>query len=933
MKKLFLILIMIMISATAYADKQLVRITHLDSEHIRQLAERGFDIAGVRPGEYCDIVVNDAEYDILAHEGYQLETRFTQQERTPLIPSEYITYPEMITMLEDWEDDYPAIAKIYDIGDSWEKAEGGEGYIPKDIWAMKVSAVVEEEENEPSILICGEHHSREPPTVNITMGVIEHLLTNYDSDPDIQYLVDNLEIWFVPIVNPDGYRIVYDNIDTWWRKNTHDNNGNGQFDGYGDGVDPNRNYSVHWEDADDDPGSETYHGEYPFSEPEIQAVRDLILEQHSTIVHTYHTHGELILYPWGHTYDSCPDNALVQQMAEDMAVFNGYDPIQSSDLYPTGGEMCDWSYATLGAPSFTSECATEFIPPGSMVQQLVDENVPTDIYLMERALEGKVCGNITDAETGDPLEAVYNIEEIPWHEDFEERKAEPLHGRFDRLLLPGEYTLTVSHIGYYTEAFDVTITNEEDVVELDIQLQPEPQTSVQGTVSNTDGNPIPNATIDLAHDLFQYDSVETDEDGNFMLENIFADYEYQIVVMAPDYDSAEETIYVAADSVYAIDFVLAPVQSFELSDAGFTGEGEWEWGLPQESGGPATAYAGENAWGTDLDDEYDGGSNYDLLTTPWILSDNETPAVGFYTWYDIADGWDGGNFQISIDDGENWDLLIPEETYPDNSIVALTGDPGFTGESDNWEHYSFDLNGYQGETVMFRFHFAATNSSEKGWFVDNFAIYGATPLAPSPQNLMATVTTDPSEDPPWTITLTWQAPETDQNVAQYNIYRREDGEPYDVPYATVSGETLQYIDAENIDGDPLYYVVSAVYDSHESNFSNEVAVLDYPSHIDSDKWSNAPSHYALEQNYPNPFNPNTTITYQVPQASYVNLSIYDVSGKLIKTIVDGETSPGNYSVNWNGKDDNGDAVSSGIYLYRLHTDKAIISTQRMILLR
>ena len=91
-----------------------------------------------------------------------------------------------------------------------------------------------------------------------------------------------------------------------------------------------------------------------------------------------------------------------------------------------------------------------------------------------------------------------------------------------------------------------------------------------------------------------------------------------------------------------------------------------------------------------------------------------------------------------------------------------------------------------------------------------------------------------------------------------------------------------------------------------------------------------PTSYILEQNYPNPFNPETVIGYQLPEAGYVTLSIYNVLGQKVKTLVDGQCYAGRYTVVWDGKDESGREVTSGVYLYTLafndrsHTRKMLV---------
>jgi len=85
--------------------------------------------------------------------------------------------------------------------------------------------------------------------------------------------------------------------------------------------------------------------------------------------------------------------------------------------------------------------------------------------------------------------------------------------------------------------------------------------------------------------------------------------------------------------------------------------------------------------------------------------------------------------------------------------------------------------------------------------------------------------------------------------------------------------------------------------------------------------------------YPNPFNPNTIIEYSIPQNSEINLSIYNMKGQRIRTLVHGFTESGNHSVTWDGTDDNGKHVESGIYLYKLETDGMTQVVKKMLLVK
>jgi hypothetical protein len=90
--------------------------------------------------------------------------------------------------------------------------------------------------------------------------------------------------------------------------------------------------------------------------------------------------------------------------------------------------------------------------------------------------------------------------------------------------------------------------------------------------------------------------------------------------------------------------------------------------------------------------------------------------------------------------------------------------------------------------------------------------------------------------------------------------------------------------------------------------------------------------YRLGQNYPNPFHPATEIAYAIPVAGEVTLRVYDVSGKLIRTLVDGHKGPGAHSVSWDGKDNAGRVVASGVYFYRMEAGR-FVETKRMAFLK
>lgn len=116
---------------------------------------------------------------------------------------------------------------------------------------------------------------------------------------------------------------------------------------------------------------------------------------------------------------------------------------------------------------------------------------------------------------------------------------------------------------------------------------------------------------------------------------------------------------------------------------------------------------------------------------------------------------------------------------------------------------------------------------------------------------------------------------------------------------------------------------------------NNIQAIDFSGIVsieDSQKAEKLIQAFNLLDNYPNPFNPSTTIEYEIPKSGFVKISIYDLNGKLIKTLVHKKQEQGNYRIQWDGKNNSGLKVSSGVYIYAIENEKSIIS-KKMILVK
>lgn len=114
--------------------------------------------------------------------------------------------------------------------------------------------------------------------------------------------------------------------------------------------------------------------------------------------------------------------------------------------------------------------------------------------------------------------------------------------------------------------------------------------------------------------------------------------------------------------------------------------------------------------------------------------------------------------------------------------------------------------------------------------------------------------------------------------------------------------------------------------------TNVAGFLDPVTSIEDRNHTVLPSKLALKQNYPNPFNPSTTIRYDLPLSGRIRLTVYNLLGQTVKTLVSGRVPAGNHEVSWDGKSDAGQSVSSGVYIYRLEAD-GLVKSRKMLILR
>jgi len=376
-----------------------------------------------------------------------------------------------------WAAEYPDIFHAAQLGLT------GEG---RAIPLARVSDHAAAVEAEPRLVFHAAQHANECNGTGAIMRTIEALLAGYGRDPAVTARVDGLDLIFVPILNVDGHVHVFGEGVGWpdWRKTLRDNDGNGEVDFPGDGVDLNRNWDWYWDEYSEvDPASQKYRGPWPWSEPETAALRDFVLAERPLVVVDYHSpvtiaYTSVVFWPWLSTHGGgmSPDADVARDVADAWAGAtldeNGgpYHDLFGYDTLPK--EQC-WIYGHTGILTYVMEISDRCWWTGAVVDTIAARVARGSTTLMDRALHGPgIAGTVTDAATGAPLAAEVTLAELH-SPDVGPRLCDARVGTYQRLTEATTYTVQVSCAGHLPQVRPVTVAPAGWTV-ADFALEPEP---------------------------------------------------------------------------------------------------------------------------------------------------------------------------------------------------------------------------------------------------------------------------------------------------------------------------------------------------------------------------------------------------------------------------------------------------------------------------
>ena len=585
----------------------------------------------------------------------------------------FYTYAEVVAELDSMRLNYPNL-----VGEKFSIGQTIEG---RDIWAIKISDNPDIDEAEPEVLYDALHHAREPQGMMTLLYFMYHLLENYDVSPEIGYLVNNRELFFIPVMNPDGY--VYNqttnpNGGGFWRKNRRNN-------GSSFGVDLNRNYGYEWgydnDGSSPNPGSDSYRGTAPFSEPETQAYRDFVLSRDIRLDLSYHTYSNVLIYPFGYKERFLtPDSLLFIEYGKEMTRVNNYSfgTVFETLGYVANGGTFDWLYGEQALKgkiiSFSPEVGSSldgFWPSQSRIYPLAIENLSANMFLawMGGSFVMPKNATIREVESGD--------------------------GFFER----GEEIAIV--IGLQNAGLDSSA---------EISYQIEPADEFLQIISGGSGSVtgLGARSVAASDTVFAQINPETPPG-----------YAPQLAV------SITENGLTRTDTLRNMFNVGVPIALFSNSaEDGLLGWNPGNWGLTGN-----TYVSPLNSFTDSPSGSYPSNvNNAFTLQFPINLSGVTSAFLEYYTKWDIEPGYDFAQVKISTN-GTSWQPLSAPNMVPGSGDgVQTTGEPGYHSVQSQWIKESIDISDYAGESsVYLRFVIESDGFVEgDGWYLDDIQVLSYT---------------------------------------------------------------------------------------------------------------------------------------------------------------------------------------------------------------
>lgn len=363
----------------------------------------------------------------------------------------YPTYQQYLQLMTGFAEQFPGLCVLDTIGTS---------IYGKLVLAIKLSSNAASDENEPEVFYSSSMHGDEPGGFILMLRLIDYLLTNYNVNPEIRNLMDNLEIWINPLANPDGmYK-------------TGNMSGPGISSRFNaNGYDLNRNF----------PDPLRPYNAKNIRQKETTDMMKFLAEHRFVLSANFHSGEEVVNYPWDRWPRLHSDDEWFREISRAYAdtvhrygnagYMNGFENgiVRGHEWYEVFGGRQDYVTWELQGREVTIEVDDDYITPAAMLPVLWEYNYRSLTGYLENALYG-IHGKILNAISSEPVAA--RIFVINHDRDSSHVYSDTLSGRFARMLAPGSYDLKINAFGYRdTIIQNVTVTALTRTA-LDIRLIP-----------------------------------------------------------------------------------------------------------------------------------------------------------------------------------------------------------------------------------------------------------------------------------------------------------------------------------------------------------------------------------------------------------------------------------------------------------------------------
>ncbi len=667
----------------------------------------------------------------------------------------YATVEETFTRMENLTANYPNFTEIIDIGDSWEKTiNAANGY---DMRVLKVTNknIVE---TKPVLFISSAVHAREYSTAELNTRFAEYLLSHYETDSDIKWMLDHQEVHFLLHNNPDGRKQAEAQVggNPGWRKNT--NQAYCSPTSNSRGADLNRNYPFEWlASAPTDQCTSTFSGAAPQSEPEISSLvayintiyddnrgigaSDAAPETTPGVFIDVHSYSELILWPWGYTSGLSPNESQFAAFGRRVAYFNGYKPQRAAQLYTAAGVSIDTTYGDLGVASIVYELGTAFYQDcATFESQILPDNLQSLLYVSRvtrtpyitpfgpdienlSILPNVILANEATQVSGTANDDRYNhsngaqsvgqvqnveyfVNDLPWL-TASGTNLVASDGSFDTSLENFNGTIDgIDLINGKNTVFVVATDNDgkrgaiySKFVDL---VTPAQVTTFSGrTIDAVTGLPVGNVVIEINNS-----SVSSDASGNYN-QNVLPALGVDVVTKASGYvNQVVDNLDIVAGQTITKDFQLEPFCDYSL-DTIESGVNSWvadaPWGITT-----GKSVSPSHSWTDSPTGNYQDNISTSLSSEIIDVSSFVGLQLSFNSFCDTEAGYDYGHVEVRFDGGD-W-----------IEIYQCDGDA-------SWKYINQDVSIQTGSSTMqYRFRLTSDVSvTNDGWYIDDVKLTAA----------------------------------------------------------------------------------------------------------------------------------------------------------------------------------------------------------------